>query len=53
MSAFRAREVRAMTITIPVWLLWTLGGLGVLVLLVLAFLGCVFIYTFKDFGGWR
>lgn len=38
-----------MTITIPDWLLWIGGGLGVLVLLALAIVGGVLLWHLKDF----
>jgi len=36
------------TITIPTWVLWTLGGIGALILLGLAALGVLFCWLFKD-----
>lgn len=38
-----------MTIVVPVWLLWLMGGVLGLVVLALAALGVMFVLMFKDF----
>jgi hypothetical protein len=42
-----------MTITIPAWLLWTVGGIAGLAVLALAALGVLFCYVFKDGIGYK
>lgn len=42
-----------MTITIPEWVLWLLGGALGLVVLALAALGILFIIAFPRGGFWR
>lgn len=42
-----------MTITIPAWLFWLLGGALGLVVLALAALGVMFIICFPRGGFWR
>lgn len=37
-----------MSIIIPVWILWVLGGIAILAILVLAALGILFCWIFKD-----
>ncbi len=38
-----------MTIVIPTWIFWILGGIGAIVALGLIYLGIMFIILFKDF----
>lgn len=44
-----------MSITIPVWLLWTLGGIAGLFVLLMAVFGFVFLWSLAgaNFGGGR
>lgn len=43
-----------MTITIPIWAIWTLGGLAAIIILCLAVIGAVFLWAFKDgFSMWN
>lgn len=42
-----------LAIHIPVWLLWTLGAVAVIPVLVLAFLGALFIWVFKDWSAYK
>lgn len=37
-----------MTIFIPEWILWLLGGAGIFVILMLAVVGVAFCWAFKD-----
>lgn len=38
-----------MTFAIPVWLIWIAGGLSLVAIISLAFLGLLFIFVMKDF----
>lgn len=48
-------QLKAMTIHIPVWILWALGGCAAVVVLGFAALGVFCMWMFKDwnYGGWR
>jgi len=39
-----------MSVEVPLWLLWSLGGLGVVILFALAVIGLFFLWTFRNFG---
>jgi predicted alpha/beta superfamily hydrolase len=42
-----------MSITIPVWLLWTLGGIVAIFVLLMAVVGFAFLWMFSGASWWR
>ena len=41
------------TISLPVWLFWVVGGIIGCIILALAVVGVIFLWSFKDGIGWR